>query len=316
MKRLFLFVSCLIVSSFLVFAQQKKSLSEFVTGDPYIFADTISKTYYLIGTDISMWKSKDLKSWEGPISYLQWDKESWIGTQPAIWAPEIHEYDGSYYCFLTFTNRGILHGKINNRDLPLRSTTIFRSDNITGPYREIKEEPYLPENKCTLDGTLFVDSSGRPYMIYCYEWIQNVKGTMEVVALKKDVSDIDGASNVLFMAYDSPFNGSNIVTDGPFVFRTKSGRLGMLWSNYDTAGSYIQTVAYSTSGSILGPWVQDKDPLTPPRYGHGSLFRTFDGRLLLVCHGWHQVNGKSERYPVLFEVDDSDKLKLIGPYNP
>lgn len=94
------------------------------------------------------------------------------------------------------------------------------------------------------------------------------------------------------------------VTDGPWLFQTKTGKLGMLWISwiYDV---YTQGVVYSESGTLDGPWVREKEPVAPPNFGHGMLFRTFDGKLLMFIHSHRSVNGRTIRYPKLFEVDDS-----------
>ena len=65
-----------------------------------------------------------------------------------------------------------------------------------------------------------------------------------------------------------------------------------------------------------GPWIQQEEPITPPNYGHGMMFHTFDGKLLMSLHS-HRVgkNGRYIRHPELFIVDDSgDKIKVLGPY--
>ena len=50
------------------------------------------------------------------------------------------------------------------------------------------------------------------------------------------------------------------VTDGPEFFRTKTGRLLMLWSSYEKNSfgrdGYVETVARSKSGELKGPWEQ------------------------------------------------------------
>jgi hypothetical protein len=78
---------------------------------------------------------------------------------------------------------------------------------------------------------------------------------------------------------------ANYVTDGPELFRTKSGQLLMLWSSYesmpDNYESYVETVARSKSGTLKGPWEQ-LPPLVKNDSGHGMLFHSFDGKLLLV----------------------------------
>jgi hypothetical protein len=101
------------------------------------------------------------------------------------------------------------------------------------------------------------------------------------------------------------------VTDGPQLFRTQTGRLGMLWSSWGEH-RYAQGVAYSTSGSIKGPWVQEKEALKGDNSGHGMLFRTFEGKLLFILH---HAEEKGPRKPQIWNVDDSgDKLVLQDRY--
>lgn len=133
-----------------------------------------------------------------------------------------------------------------------------------------------------------------------------------------------GEGRILFRASDSPWSREKIdgkerpnrVTDGPYLFRTATGRLGMIWTSwiYDV---YTQGVAYSESGTLEGPWIQEKEPITPPDFGHGMLFRTFDGRLLMSVHSHKSINGHYHRVPHLFNVDDSgDKLVIGDEYRP
>jgi hypothetical protein len=90
----------------------------------------------------------------------------------------------------------------------------------------------------------------------------------------------------------------------------------MIWTSwiYDV---YTQGVAYSKSGTLDGPWIQEKAPITPPNYGHGMIFRALDGRLLMSIHSHKSINGRTHRIPHLFEVDLSgDKLVVGKPYIP
>ena len=83
----------------------------------------------------------------------------------------------------------------------------------------------------------------------------------------------------------------------------------MLWSSWGEQ-RYAQGVAYSTSGSIKGPWVQEKEALKGDNAGHGMLFSTFEGKRLLIIH---HAEGKGPRKPEIWDVDDSgDKLVLKG----
>ena len=40
---------------------------------------------------------------------------------------------------------------------------------------------------------------------------------------------------------------------GPYLFRTGTGRLGMIWTSW-IYNVYTQGVAYSESGTLDGPW--------------------------------------------------------------
>jgi hypothetical protein len=103
------------------------------------------------------------------------------------------------------------------------------------------------------------------------------------------------------------------VTDGPQMFKTQTGRLGMLWSTWGEH-RYLQGVAYSESGSIKGPWIQDDTPLKEDNSGHGMLFTTFEGKRLMIIH---HAEENGPRKPQLYAVDDSgDELLLGARYNP
>ena len=292
--------------------------------DPFILADKNTSTYYMTGTGGMMWKSKDLKAWTGPFVVAKTDPESWMGKNPMIWAAELHQYKGKYYYFATFTNRDVKIDTVGENVIERRASHVLVSDKAEGPYVPMKDPIYLPADKPTLDGTFWVDKDGKPYMVYCYEWLQNLNGTIEKIELKPDLSGSIGEGKLLFRASDSPWSrenvngkvGPNKVTDGPFLFNTGTGRLGMIWTSwiYDV---YTQGVAYSKSGTLDGPWIQEAEPITPPNYGHGMLFRTLNGKWLMSVHSHRKSNGRTVRNPHLLEVDFSgDKLVVGKPYLP
>jgi beta-xylosidase len=289
--------------------------------DPAILADKKTSAYFMTGTGGLLWKSKDLKRWTGPFRVTKTDPGSWMGKNPMIWAAELHEYNGKYYYFATFTNRDVKIDTVRGNVIERRASHVLVSDEPDGPYVPMEDPTYLPADKPTLDGTFWVDRDGKPYMVYCYEWLQNWNGTIEKIELKPDLSGSLGEGKLLFRAHDSPWskekdeNGNiipNKVTDGPWLFLTQTGKLGMLWTSWIYT-VYTQGVAYSESGTLDGPWVQEQKPVTPPNYGHGMLFRTFEGKLLMSVHS-HKVNkeGRTIRIPHLFEVDDSGNKIIVG----
>ena len=325
----FLYLIALMTSCTAVFAQNRTPvlrvdvpLDSIRLSDPFILADEATSMYYMTGTGGMVWKSRDLKKWTGPFAVAKTDTLSWMGKNPMIWAAELHAYKGRYYYFATFTNREVKIDTVKGNVIERRACHVLVSDSAGGPYVPMKDPVYLPASKPTLDATFWIEKDGKPYMIYCHEWLQNWNGTVEKIELKPDLSGTLGEGKVLFRASESPWSREhdeqghdrpNKVTDGPFVFRTKTGKLGMIWTSwiYDV---YTQGVAYSKSGTLNGPWVQETAPITPPNFGHGMLFRTFEGRLLMVIHSHSKVNGRTIRIPHLFPVDDSgDKLKVGNP---
>lgn len=300
-------------------------LDSILLSDPCILADKKTNMYYMTGTGGMLWKSKDLRLWDGPYQVAKTNPKSWMGPKPMIWAAEIHPYKDKYYYFATFTNQAVKIDTVRGNVIERRASHILVSDKPNGPYVPMKDPTYLPAGKPTLDGTFWVDKNGKPYMIYCYEWLQNWDGTMEQIELKPDLSGSIGEGKLLFRASDSPWSrekdekGADIpnkVTDGPYLFRTATGRLGMIWTSW-IYQTYTQGVAYSESGTLDGPWIHEREPITPPDFGHGMLFYTLDGKLLMSVHSHKDVEGRYIRVPHLFEVDLSgDKLVVGKPYIP
>ena len=100
------------------------------------------------------------------------------------------------------------------------------------------------------------------------------------------------------------------VTDGCFLYRTKTGKLLMIWSSFSN-GSYAIGIAESATGKVHGPWRQQKDLLFAKHGGHGMLFNDFDGRLCLVLHAPNSPGGKERAH--IYEIEDvGNTLRLKG----
>lgn len=297
--------------------------------DPYIFPDKKTNTYYLTSSGGSIYKSKDLKTWAGPYGAID-VRGTWMEGLMFVAAAEIHEINGKYYYAATWTDRKELVDVIPRRYNVYRNQTqILVSDKPEGPYKHFNPDPdydYLYHNWDVIDGTIWYEN-GIPYFVFVHEWTQLIDGTIEYVKLSPDLSERISEPVCLFRASEAPWalemvgNGEMTfgmklpgwVTDGPELFRTKTGKLGMLWASWG-AHRYLQGVAYSESGTIDGPWIQDEKPLKDDNSGHGMMFTTFEGKRLLVIH---HSEGDGPRKPQLYEIDDSgDKLILGKRYYP
>lgn len=296
--------------------------------DPFIYADTKTKTYYMYAQSanrsnsgflgVEAYTSKDLIHWHSPQPVLILPNDAGI---QAVWAPEVHEYKGSFYLFVTLTfwrtltkTKPVEAG--NWPALHERGTYIYRADSPAGPFKPLKDTSHTPSDWMALDGTLFVED-GIPYMVFCHEWVQLIDGTIDVVQLTDDLSDTVGKPEVLFHASDAPGTGTNPkegkVTDGCFLYRSvKSGKLFMIWSTFIPGSGYCVILTQSQSGKIRGPWIHHKVIYTKDG-GHGMLFRSFDGRLLLALH---QPNGGWKERLQLYDVlDTGDTLEITENAN-
>lgn len=147
---------------------------------------------------------------------------------------------------------------------------------------------------------------------------KKVDGTIEAIPLKEDLTDAAGDPIYLFKASDAPWINStrvpsaqenHYVTDGPEMWRTKDGHLLMLWSSYrrtpESTDIYVETVARSKSGDLKGPWEQ-LPILVDNDSGHGMLFKSFEGQLMLFIQ--QPFNGACAK---VYEVeDDGDHLSV------
>lgn len=296
--------------------------------DPYIVADPETKLYYLYKSSpvrvdghaksgVVAYTSTDLKRWEGPHTVFATPDDNWI--TGAIWAPEVHHYQGRYYLFATLNSD--IEWKGRRADWPphtFRGTQIFHADSPMGPFLPFVDKmPHTPIDRMALDGTLWVED-GRPYMIYCHEWVEVEDGTMELVELSPDLSATVGPSTRLFTASSAKWSTGNkhqdgtmsYVTDGCFVYRTKTGKLLMIWSSFKD-GKYAIGTAESVTGKIAGPWRQQEGLLFEEHGGHGMIFESFEGQLMLT---FHQPNspGGAERAVIYALSDEGDFLRVLG----
>lgn len=290
--------------------------------DPFIVADQASGNYYMYAQmgnregagekGVEVYSSRDLENWSGPEPVFIIPGDFWADYQ--VWAPEVHKYRDSYYLFVTLSSRDTLPTPrpYQTEEWPAlvkRATQVLVSDSPEGPFSPFENKPHTPVDWSSLDGTLYVEE-GVPYMVFCHEWTQVVDGTMELVRLKEDLSGPSGEPRTLFRAGDAPWvtplHEHGKITDGPFLHKTGSGKLLMIWSSFGNSG-YAIGQAVSESGSITGPWIQEKLVFSE-NGGHGMIFRTFEGELMLV---FHQPNSSPLERAQLYRIREANDLLVL-----
>jgi len=156
--------------------------------DPFVFPVASEGKYYLYGTtDKNAWKGKatgfdvyvssDLENWEGPFAAFRPETGFWADEN--FWAPEVYLYNGYYYMFASFKTKG-----------KCRGTQMLSAKSPLGPFSPHSEGPVTPHEWECLDGTLYINENGKPWMVFCHEWLQIDDGEICAVRLTKDLKNL------------------------------------------------------------------------------------------------------------------------------
>ncbi len=289
-------------------------LAEIHIRDPFIVPVEQDHRYYLVassGRSVVVRQSDDLKGWGEPKTVFTIPEKFWGGD--AVWAPEMHAYRGHYYLFATFMNKEPLGEPWTNWPPRVhRGTQVLMADSPLGPFRALGDHSQTPTDEMALDGTLWVED-GHPYMVYCHEWVQVRDGVMKLLPLSEDLSGAVSPPQLLFKGSDAPWaprGRDRYITDGPALYRSKSGKLFMLWSSFSETG-YTTGIAISDSGKVVGPWRQQAEPFFREDGGHAMIFRRFDGVQMVALHSPNR--SPDERCRLLEVEDTGETLRRLLP---
>lgn len=267
--------------------------------DPFVLFE--NDTYYLYGTraenfgqfvgGFDVYTSNDLVDFDGPFECFSSPKYNL--NKKVNWAPEVHKYEGKYFMFATFT---IGAGK--------RGTYVLIADNPLGKFVPHSKGALTPKKWSCLDGTLYVED-GTPYLVFCHEHTQIYDGTICYVELSKDLTTSIGDVVTLFKgsslewADKKRYPMQHFITDGPFLYRTKTDELLMIWSTF-IKGNYAQCVAKSKGKSIKDGF-EHLPPLIVDDGGHGMIFKN-NSELYLT---YHSPNKREFEHPQFIKINDT-----------
>lgn len=281
-------------------------ISDINIRDPFVLYD--NGTYYLYGTrarnfgrgvgGFDVYLSKNLINFSEARECFN-SAEYGLNTE-VNWAPEVHKYKNAYYMFCTFTKQN-----------GLRGVYILKADNPKGPFAPHSNGAVTPDEWECLDGTLYLDKYGNPYLVFCHEHTQVIDGTVCYLKLSDDLTGAVSEPVYMFSGStpywaDKKPKGEHYITDGPFMFQTKSGELLMIWSTF-IKGQYAQCAAKSDNGDITGNFVH-LPPVVTNDGGHGMIFKAQD-KLMLT---YHSPNKTDYERPVFKEIIDlGDRIEIV-----
>lgn len=289
-------------------------------GDPFVIQH--NGAYYLFGTNASnegfkCWESPDLVNWvEKGWAYRETD-DSWAKSH--YWAPEVEFYRGKFYMTYSAMNKA--------SDPPRLLIALAVSDKPEGPYRDL-HAPWLDFGYSAIDGHIFVDDDGKPYLYFSRNGSQDGYsfGIMYGVELADDLSKPVGEP-VKLMEADQPWEkvryAENRCNEGAFVLK-RNDRYYMTYSANHTAFPHYG-IGYATADTPLGPWTKaDENPIAATNLdigvsgpGHSCIISSPDGKEMFIVYHTHADAEKPSGDRVVnidrIVFEDSGKLKIVGP---
>ena len=184
-----------------------KISEKFSCRDPFIMR--YGERYYLYKSDyeacILCYVSDDLENWSKPVSVFE-KPEDFHGVDCFFWAPECHYYNGKFYIFTSVKSK-----KYDGH----RVISVYRADDPLGPFEDIANGCITPKTWDAIDGTLYIDRQGLPWMVFVHEWtsMPDGDGGMCAARLSEDFTHFVSEPIHLFYAKDPAWARLG-VTDG------------------------------------------------------------------------------------------------------
>jgi beta-xylosidase len=241
----------------------------------------------------------------------------------SFWAPEVIYYHGKFY--LVFSCKGPEGSGLR--------ISLAVAASPEGPFEDL-HMPLFDYNYSCIDGHIFVDDDGQPYLYY--EMVGSVGefwkqkgylwGVIFGVKLTPDLSHMVGEPVPCIypgQEWEHPESMHARSTEGMTVFNH-----GNLYYMTYSANHYADPdygVGYATAPSPLGMWTKSKDnPVLNKNLetgvsgpGHNSITRSPDGKeWFIVYHSHADPDHPSGRRVlnidrIVFEKDGS--MKVLGP---
>lgn len=274
--------------------------------DPFVLYE--NGLYYLYGTRVKnfgvkvggfdVYVSEDLENWSEPKECF--NSAEYNMDRNVNWAPEVHKYNGQFYMFATFATTN-----------DSRGTYILKSDSPCGPFKPHSNGAVTPEEWQCLDGTLYISKDNKPYIVFCHEHVQITDGTICYAELSDDLTHTISDAVTIFSASspdwaDKKPAGESYVTDGPFLFRTKTDELIMIWSTF-IKNKYAECMVRFNNGELGTDYIH-LEPLIKNDGGHGMIFKK-DNDIILTFHTPNQSLHERPTFRKL--IDKGTHFELI-----
>jgi GH43 family beta-xylosidase len=207
--------------------------------------------------------------------YVLWEPPRRSGHSRQVWAPELHEINGTYYIYFAASD-----GRHGNHRM-----YVLESRNLTGPYQEVGKICDPEHDVWAIDLTVF-SHEGKMYAVWS-GWENPNDGFPQklYIAAMSDPVTLQNQRRLLTEPeLDWEMSFAKVV-EGPEVYRGKNGQLAILYAaDASWTTSYKTGLLEWNGGPILAAssWVKRPQPLIT-NGGHGTVV-TIDNQEWLVFH--------------------------------
>lgn len=273
--------------------------------DPFVLL--WENTYYAYGTHspdgISVFASDDLKTWyipEGTRNGLALHKDDVWG-EKWFWAPEVYHVNGTFYMYFSADEH----------------ICVATSEAPVGPFKQAEQKPMLDEK--SIDNTLFLDDSGKPYLFFdrfndgLNIWSAELEDNLLEIK-KETMRKCIAVSQPWEEVWPRVNEGSFVIKHNGVYYLTYSG------NSYE---SQFYGIGFATATDINGPWTKyEKNPILqkPGKLvgvGHSSMFTDKEGRLRIAFHAHNNDSTIHPRHmyfsSVRFEESEGHDIMVIDP---
>lgn len=269
-------------------------LEQMYLADPFIYLE--GDTYYAFGTESSegfrCYSSTDLEHWTQvpgrAKSGFVLHREDASGMRQ-YWAPEVYHLDGRYFLLYSAEER----------------PCIAVADDLSGPFK-----PYgrgiMTDDPNGIDNTLFIDTDGTIYM-YWVRWGLGNGNEIRGAVLSDHLQTVGEQTRCIWATEPWELTYGR-VAEAPTVIRI-GDTYYMTYSANDFR-SQDYAVGLATASSPLGPWIKySRNPiLKKPGLllgtGHSSIFRSKEGKLMMVFHAHASESSIGPRQMYITELEE------------
>jgi beta-xylosidase len=274
-------------------------------GDPFVLKH--EDKYYMYCTTngeegFRVWESGNLIDWsdKGLAFNPSLQEEEWaIGD---YWAPEVLFYDNQFY--MTYSAR--------DRIDDIWKIAMAKSDIPLGPFEDV-QVPLIRRDYPCIDGHIFIDDDGTPYLFYSTIFQIYVQ-ELSHLGLTPNKSPV--------FCIEPSQSWEEWINEGPFILKNNGTYYMMYSANRFYDVNY--GIGYATSYSIDGPWEKYAyNPILSSNLdtqvsgpGHNSVTTSPDGTEMFIVYHTHTNPDKpsGDRQPNIDRMFfENDIINIDGP---